>query len=115
MLSGRDMTKNILASFTVQTSQYGNPSLQHFLIRANKKVKKVLCATRLDVLESIETKKPSFWDSAMAKVPSQPSKTKRRDYNRSFRRRRAFPITETELKVIAAAAMIGESKRPKNG
>ncbi len=29
--------------------------------------------------------------------------------------RSAFPITETELKLIAAAANIGESKMPKNG
>ena len=27
----------------------------------------------------------------------------------------AFNITETELKLIAAAAMMGESSRPKNG
>lgn len=27
----------------------------------------------------------------------------------------AFSITDTELKLIAAAAMIGESSKPKNG
>src|ERR1035437_3644854 len=33
----------------------------------------------------------------------------------TFRRRRAFVITDTELKLIAAAAIIGLSNRPKNG
>ena len=28
---------------------------------------------------------------------------------------RAFPITDTELKLMAAAAMTGESSSPKNG
>lgn len=32
-----------------------------------------------------------------------------------FRKRNAFTITETELKLIAKAAIIGESKIPKNG
>ena len=31
------------------------------------------------------------------------------------RRRSALPITETELKLIAAAAIIGDSSKPKNG
>jgi hypothetical protein len=31
------------------------------------------------------------------------------------RRRKALPITETELKLIAAAAIIGLSRTPKNG
>ncbi len=33
----------------------------------------------------------------------------------AFRNRNAFVITETELKLIAAAAIIGLSKSPKNG
>lgn len=33
----------------------------------------------------------------------------------AFRRRSALPITETELKLIAAAAIIGLSRSPKNG
>ncbi len=31
------------------------------------------------------------------------------------RSRRALPITDTELRLIAALAIIGESKSPKNG
>ena len=34
---------------------------------------------------------------------------------RARRSRRAFPITETELHDMAAAAIIGDSKRPKAG
>ena len=34
---------------------------------------------------------------------------------RAFRKRSEFAITETELKLIAAAAIIGLSNRPKNG
>jgi len=36
-------------------------------------------------------------------------------YSGSRRKRRAFMITETELNVMAALAMIGLSSRPKNG
>lgn len=36
-------------------------------------------------------------------------------YNRARRSRRALPITETELKLIAAAAIIGLSRIPKKG
>ena len=36
-------------------------------------------------------------------------------YNFRFLNRKAFTITETELKLIATAANIGESKIPKNG
>lgn len=36
-------------------------------------------------------------------------------YTFALRRRSALPITETELKLIAAAAMIGLSNRPVNG
>jgi hypothetical protein len=36
-------------------------------------------------------------------------------YNRAFRNRRALPITETELKLMAAEAIIGLSSNPKNG
>ncbi len=42
-----------------------------------------------------------------------------RDYNKlyrlAWRRRSALTITETELNVIAALAMIGLNSRPKNG
>jgi hypothetical protein len=37
------------------------------------------------------------------------------DQKRAFRSRSAFEITDTELKLIAAAAMIGLSSSPKNG
>src|SRR4029079_4543321 len=36
-------------------------------------------------------------------------------YTSILRRRRALAITETELKLIAAAAIIGLSNKPKNG
>jgi hypothetical protein len=36
-------------------------------------------------------------------------------YNFTLRRRRAFVITETELKLMAAAAKMGLSSRPKKG
>lgn len=37
------------------------------------------------------------------------------DQSAAERRRRAFVMTETELKVIAAAAIIGLKSKPKNG
>jgi hypothetical protein len=37
------------------------------------------------------------------------------NHNFALRRRRALAITETELKLIAAAAKMGLSSRPKNG
>lgn len=36
-------------------------------------------------------------------------------YSFKFRSRNAFAITETELKLIAKAAIIGESNSPKKG
>lgn len=36
-------------------------------------------------------------------------------YSSVFRSRRALPITDTELRLIAAAANIGLSSKPKNG
>ena len=36
-------------------------------------------------------------------------------YSSTLRRRSAFPITETELRLIAAAAIIGESRSPNQG
>jgi len=36
-------------------------------------------------------------------------------YKRAFRSRNALPITDTELRLIAAAATMGESRRPKTG
>ena len=36
-------------------------------------------------------------------------------YNATLRNRSALPMTDTELKVIAALAMIGLSSRPKKG
>ena len=47
--------------------------------------------------------KPSRFDSAMTQFRSK------------FRKRRAFVMTETELKVIAALAIIGLRSIPKNG
>jgi hypothetical protein len=42
-------------------------------------------------------------------------KTGRAIHSFTRRSRRAFEITETELKVMAALAMIGLSSKPKNG
>ena len=39
----------------------------------------------------------------------------RRGYSARRRSRRALPITETELRLIAALAIIGLSSSPKNG
>jgi hypothetical protein len=36
-------------------------------------------------------------------------------YMCALRNRRAFPITDTELKLIAAAAIMGDSSSPKTG
>jgi hypothetical protein len=35
-------------------------------------------------------------------------------YKRTVRRRRALPTTDTELKLMAAAAIMGLSRIPKN-
>jgi hypothetical protein len=37
------------------------------------------------------------------------------DHSLTFRSRKALPMTETELRLIAAPAMIGLSSKPKNG
>ncbi len=37
------------------------------------------------------------------------------NYNRTRRSRSALAMTDTELKLIAAAAIIGDSSNPKNG
>jgi hypothetical protein len=39
----------------------------------------------------------------------------RQAYNFTLRRRSAFVITDTELKLMAAAAKMGLSRSPKNG
>ncbi len=38
-----------------------------------------------------------------------------RDQSSTRRNRKALPMTDTELKLIAAAAIIGLSRRPKKG
>ena len=45
----------------------------------------------------------------------QPKKCGSHHYSRARRRRKALPITDTELKLIAAAAIIGLSRTPKKG
>ncbi len=37
------------------------------------------------------------------------------NHSLTFRSRKALPMTETELRLIAAPAMIGLSSKPKNG
>ena len=44
-----------------------------------------------------------------------PRHARRLSYNLTRRNRSAFAITETELKLIAAPAIIGLRRRPKNG
>jgi hypothetical protein len=39
----------------------------------------------------------------------------RMNHSLTFRRRKALLMTETELRLIAAPAMIGLSSKPKNG
>ena len=43
------------------------------------------------------------------------NKTFTENHSLVFRSRRALPMTETELMLIAAPAMIGLSSKPKNG
>jgi hypothetical protein len=51
-----------------------------------------------------------------ARKPGNPGpKSRPRNYKRTLRSLRAFVITETELRLMAAAAMIGLSKRPVKG
>jgi len=45
-----------------------------------------------------------------ASIPPAPS-----DHSSARRRRSALPMTDTELKLIAAAAIIGDSSRPNTG
>jgi hypothetical protein len=44
-----------------------------------------------------------------------PAPSAARDYNSNRRSRSAFAITDTELKLIAALAIIGESSSPNTG
>jgi hypothetical protein len=46
---------------------------------------------------------------------SVPTHTSERCYKRTLRRRSALAITDTELKLMAAAAKIGLRRIPKNG
>jgi AraC-like DNA-binding protein len=48
-------------------------------------------------------------------APTNVASATKTSYKRNRRRRSAFPITETELKLIAAPAIIGLSKIPKKG
>jgi len=50
-------------------------------------------------------RQPMFTESVCGETP----------HNRTPRSRNAFPTTETELKLIAAAAIMGLSRSPKNG
>jgi hypothetical protein len=44
-----------------------------------------------------------------------PERALRESYNAARRSLRAIPMTETELRLMAALAMIGERRRPKKG
>ena len=61
-----------------------------------------------------------FGDSANTFPPSVSQRSMaplvlRTVHNFTFRNRSALPITETELKLIAAPAMMGLRSNPKNG
>lgn len=51
------------------------------------------------------------------KLPRTPSNSKRRaaSHSATLRSRKALPITETEERLIAKAAIIGESRIPNTG
>ena len=59
-----------------------------------------------DTQAQTTTSTPIFWSQEFLQIS---------DYTRARLRRKALAITETELKLIAAAASIGLSKIPKNG
>ena len=44
-----------------------------------------------------------------------PMESKLQSHTRLRRKRRALPITDTELKLIASAAILGDSGHPVNG
>ena len=58
---------------------------------------------------------PAAWEAEVAGLSKDPLVDCVRSYSFTFRRRSEFVITETELKLMAAAARIGLSNRPKNG
>lgn len=47
--------------------------------------------------------------------PGRANNSRILDHRFTFRSRSAFPITDTELKVIATAAIMGLNKRPNRG
>ena len=51
------------------------------------------------------------WSSGAERTAHRPGANQ----SESVRKRRALPITETELSVMAAAASIGSSRKPKAG
>ena len=59
---------------------------------------------------------PPFELSLLASLsPDPPGSTEWRRYSRTCRSRSAFAMTVTELRLIAAAASIGESRKPSQG
>ncbi len=57
----------------------------------------------------------SSWNKRLALYRGIHSKLDNYFYSDALLSLRAFPITDTELKLIAAAAKIGLSRRPKAG
>jgi hypothetical protein len=63
-------------------------------------------------------KKQKARDSSARSIPRNDAPLFSRNYSTerfTLRKRRALVITETELKLIAAAAIMGLSSSPKNG
>ena len=56
-----------------------------------------------------------FWVAWSVILPLAIGSLSSGPFDQLLRSRRAFPTTETELKLIAAAAIIGFSNNPKNG
>lgn len=65
------------------------------------------------LLRVFSTKQPASWAPSRSAVENYA--TTLVGYNETRRSLSALPITETELKLIAAAASIGLSNKPKNG
>ena len=69
----------------------------------------------------VETGVPSVrrccahWGGEESLFDSRRCRLRRNPQIAAFRNRNAFEITDTELKLIAAAAIIGLNKSPKNG
>ena len=67
------------------------------------------------MIADCEIESPWAFQSAIHTIINQQLAQAANRYNFGLRRRRALVITETELKLMAAAAKMGLSSRPKKG